>query len=290
VSARPDPARPDFVVIGAMKCGTTTLAAQLAAQAGVFVTDPKEPNFFSDDEIWARGAGWYAGLFEAAGPGELRGEASTHYTKLPTHPRTLERMGQVWEAPPRLIYMIRDPVARAVSHYIHGWSRDELTGPLEAAVVAHPELVEYGCYGMQVAPYVEAYGAGSVLLTSLEAMKADPHAEMARIGAFLGRDLAWIADLEARNVSSERARRLPLHGLLVGNPVATALRRALVPKALRSRIRRARTLQERPELPASSRAAMEARFLEDRETLARLFPGHPALEQCYPFALKAGAA
>ena len=48
-------ARPDFILIGAMKCGTTTLAGQLAAQDGVFITTPKEPNFFSDDAVYARG-------------------------------------------------------------------------------------------------------------------------------------------------------------------------------------------------------------------------------------------
>ncbi|MEM8580249.1 MAG: sulfotransferase, partial [Pseudomonadota bacterium] len=42
--------RPDYIVIGAMKCGTSTLAAQLGAQTGLFMTDPKEPNYFSDDE------------------------------------------------------------------------------------------------------------------------------------------------------------------------------------------------------------------------------------------------
>jgi hypothetical protein len=274
-----------------MKCGTTTLAAQLGAQQGIFVTDPKEPNFFSDDAVWARGPDWYAGLFAHAEPGDLKGEASTHYTKRPTHPHALERMQSLLgDAPPRLIYMIRDPVARAVSHYIHGWSRDEIAGSLPQAVAGHPELVDYGCYGMQIAPYVSAFGPEAILLTSLEAMKADPAGELARIGAFLGRAVQLQDDLGARNVSAERARRLPLHRLLVDNPVATALRRSLVPKALRNRIRRARTMQERPELPADLRARMEARFLADRAELARLFPDHPALTACYPFAPGARAA
>jgi hypothetical protein len=286
---RPEPL-PDFVILGAMKCGTTTLAAQLALQPGVFVTDPKEPCFFSDDDVWARGRAWYEGLFAAAPAGALKGEASTHYTKLPSHPRTLERMRATLGPEVRLIYMIRDPVARAVSHYIHGWSRNEISVGFEEAAVRHPELVEYGRYGMQIAPWIEAWGRERVLLTSLEAMQADRAGELARIGAFLGREVVWQEDLGAQNVSAERARRLPLHGLLVDNPVAAGLRRALVPKAVRSRIRRARTMQERPELPAALRREMERRFLEDRETLAALFPGHPALDACYPFAARGAGA
>jgi hypothetical protein len=278
---------PDALIVGAMKCGTTTLAAQLGAQDGIFVTDPKEPNFFSDDDVWARGPDWYRGLFAGAAPGDLRVEASTHYTKRPTHPRTLERLRATLPGAPRIVYAIRDPLARAVSHYVHGWSRGEISVPLEAAVDRHPELIEYGCYGMQIAPWIEAFGAGRVLLTSLEAIRADPAGELARIGAFLGRDAVWRDDLEALNVSAERSRRLPLHGLIVGNPVATALRRALVPKSFRTRIRQARTLAARPVLPDEARARMEARFLEDRARLATLFPAHPALEACYPFASKA---
>ena len=75
---------PDFLIIGAMKCGTSTLQAQLARQPGVFMSTPKEPNYFSDDEVHAQGQARYEGLFSGAAEGDLTGEASTHYTKLPT--------------------------------------------------------------------------------------------------------------------------------------------------------------------------------------------------------------
>ena len=80
---------PDFIIIGAMKCGTSTLATQLGDQAGLFMTTPKEPNYFSDEAVYSQGPDWYAALFEAAGDGDIRGEASTHYTKQPTYPKTL---------------------------------------------------------------------------------------------------------------------------------------------------------------------------------------------------------
>lgn len=281
--ARPD-LLPDFLIVGAMKCGTSTLQAQLAAEPGVFMTTPKEPNFFSDDDVFARGLGWYRGLFADAAPGDLRGEASTHYTKLPTHPRTLERMAPALEAP-KIVYMIRNPVERAVSHYIHEWSEGRMGNDPVAEFARHPEMVEYGRYAMQVAPFVEHYGPDRVLLTSLERLKAEPGVELARIGRFLGleRTVRWKDELGAQNVSAERVRRLPLQGLIVDNPVATALRRTLVPKGLRTWVRDRRRIGERPELPADLRQRLEAAFAEDREQLGRLFPGHPALADCYPF-------
>lgn len=278
-------ALPDFLIIGAMKCGTSTLQAQLARQDGVFMSTPKEPNFFSDDDVHARGRDWYEGLFAGATPGDLKGEASTHYTKLPTHPHTLSRMQALLPAP-KLIYMIRDPLERAVSHYIHEWTQGVMGSDPAAAFRKHPELVDYGCYGMQIAPYVAAYGTGRIFLTSLEQLTADPDGEFARIARFLGlpETAAWVHDLPPQNVSAERIRRLPLQGLLIDNPLARTLRRTLVPKALRERVRMARTMKTRPAIPADIRDRITARFQEDRDQLAGHFPGHPALELCYPFA------
>lgn len=276
--------RPDFLIVGAMKCGTTTLAAQLARQDGIFMTTPKEPNFFSDDDVFARGLGWYEALFAGAAPGELRGEASTHYTKLPTYPHTIARMAGVLNDP-RIVYMIRDPVERAISHYIHEWSLGRMEGDLAAAVDRHPELVDYGRYAMQITPFVAAFGPANVFLTSLEQLKARPGDELARVAAFagLGTPAVWQADLGAQNVSAERYRRLPFHGLLVDNPVAAALRRTLVPKAVRERIRKSRSMETRPDVPDAVRRRLEAAFAEDRARLAELFPGHPALTEAYPF-------
>ena len=96
---------PDYVLIGAMKCGTSTLAAQLGAQPGIFMTEPKEPNFFSDDANFAKGTDWYASLFAGAAGEDLTGEASTHYTKRPELPETVTRLkAHVPQA--KLVYML----------------------------------------------------------------------------------------------------------------------------------------------------------------------------------------
>lgn len=280
---------PDFIVIGAMKCGTTTLAAQLAAQDGLFMTRPKEPNYFSDDAVFARGARWYERLFDGAQPGELRGEASTHYTKRPAYPETVSRMKAAYPNL-RLVYMIRNPMNRIVSHYIHDWSEAVVNGPLNAALLEqHPELVDYGRYGWQVLPFIEAFGREAVLLTSLERLSAERERELARIAAHLGHrgKVEWDADHDAENVSSDRVRKLPLHEIIIEHPLAARLRRAVVPKSLRNGVREARRLKERPVIPPDAKPGLEAMFLEDREVLARFFPGDASLDLAYPFAGRA---
>ena len=125
-------AYPDFVIIGAMKCGTSSLHAQLAAQDGFFMSEPKEPNFFSDDDVFAKGAGWYQGLF-AGGEGALKGESSTHYTKQPTYPACFERLSAALPGA-RFIYVMRDPLDRLVSHYIHEWTMGNVKGTLSEEI------------------------------------------------------------------------------------------------------------------------------------------------------------
>lgn len=276
---------PEFIVIGAMKCGTSTLAAQLGAQDGIFVTTPKEPNYFSDDDIFAQGPNWYAALFDAAAPGDLRGEASTHYTKRPDLPKTVERLAATGGTP-KLVYMIRNPVDRAVSHYIHDWSERRVTAPLDQVAETYAPLIDYGLYGWQISPYIETFGADSVLLTSLERLKAEPGEELARVAAHIGYDgpVSWDDGQAKENASAGRIRKPPLYDLLILNPVAASLRRTLVPKALRRWVWNSRKMSKRPDLPDSARRALEARFVEDRALLETYFPGDPSLKLAYPFA------
>lgn len=276
-------ALPNFMVIGAMKCGTSTLQTQLVAQPGIFMTTPKEPNFFSDDDIYAQGMDWYLSLFKDAHAQDLTGEASTHYTKLPTHPATIARM-QAAGIAPKLVYMIRNPIARAVSHYIHEWSKSNMGNDPVAAFAEHDVLVEYGRYAMQIRPFIDAFGHENIHLTSLEAMKADPQAVLEGVCAHIGAaPPVWNDTIEQQNTGAQRYRALPMQKLLVDNPVAATLRRVLVPKAVRSMIRKKRSFGTPPDLPDDLRADLATRFAQDHAELSTLFPDHPALTQCYPF-------
>jgi len=223
--------RPDFIVIGAMKSATTTLHEQLARQPRVLMSRPKEPNFFSDDVIYARGWSWYSSHFRSARAGDLRGESSTHYTKMPDYPRTVERMAR--DLPRlKLIYLMRHPIDRLMSQYVHEVTAGRLNLGLRAAVERRGELVEYGRYSLQLQPYIQAYGFENILPVFFPRLVHRSQEELGRIGRFLGHEgpLRWDPTLKPQNTGRERLRPSPIRVALVQAPVLSALRQRIVPR------------------------------------------------------------
>lgn len=101
--------RPSFLIIGAQKCGTTTLHGWLNGHPAVSMSSPKELHFL--DQHFARGFVWYQEHFS----GPCAGEATPYYL---FHPLAAARCAEVmpWV---KLIVLLRDPVERAQSHYHH---------------------------------------------------------------------------------------------------------------------------------------------------------------------------
>jgi hypothetical protein len=266
------PGLPSFVIIGAMKSATSTLYEQLRRQPGIFLPELKEPNFFSNDEQYARGMDWYRGLFKEAQASDILGEASTHYTKLPTYPQTIARMRQ-WLDRPRLIYVMRDPMDRLVSQYIHEWSEGEIRCDLDEAITRHPELTAYSCYARQLVPFIEAFGKESILPVFFDRLTADSQGELERVCRFIGYrgKVQWDEELSRRNVSAERVRKFPLYDLVVDNPLAQALRRNLVPKAMRGKIRQMFSMNDRPAMTDATRQQLERQFDDDLAILGGWF-------------------
>lgn len=255
--------KPDFMIIGAMKCATSSLHDQLAAQSGMVMSMPKEPNFFSDEDNWGRGLGWYWSLFARAQEGDLCGESSTHYTKLPRHPKVVERVAEhVPDA--KFVYVMRNPLDRLVSHYMHEWTQRVLRMPLGKALDEHPALIQFGQYAMQIEPYIEAFGKERVLPVFFDRLRTHPQEELERVCAFIGYggEPRWKDDMGAKNVSGDRMRKSKLRDLLVYAPGLSQLRQRL-PQGVRDRVKKLWTMNNRPELTPGQQRRLEAVFNPD---------------------------
>ena len=108
---------PDFIIIGAAKAGTTSLYALLDRHPDIFMPAHKEPEFFARDDHYAKGIDSYATLFEGATPHQQVGEASTLYSLAPFFGHTAGRI-KAHLPQVKLIYVMREPVARAYSFYV----------------------------------------------------------------------------------------------------------------------------------------------------------------------------
>ncbi len=260
---------PDFLMIGGMKCATTTLDLQLAAQNGIFM-GRKEIGFFQGGENWGRGVPWYAEQFADAPEGALIGESCTEYTKLPTFPETVTRLKRTLPGA-RLLYVVRHPVDRLTSHYVHDWSKRLVTDPIDRAIESHPVLVEYGRYAMQLEPYLHAFGPERILLVPFAGLTTDPQPVFEQIGAFLGapETFRWVAEEKKANVSRERLRNSPLRDAIVWNPVSTWLRRHLVPRGVRDAIKGLWQMKKRPELAPEVRIRVTETFDADLRILSK---------------------
>jgi hypothetical protein len=72
--------RPNYLVIGAHKCATTTVCTLLGQHPDAFMAEVKEVHFFSKDEVFGRGFAWYESLFDPAGSKKRIGEGRPTYT------------------------------------------------------------------------------------------------------------------------------------------------------------------------------------------------------------------
>lgn len=128
--------RPQFLVVGVQKGGTTSLYHHLAEHPRVRLGRVKEYHFF--DEHFGRGLEWYRGQLPALEPGEITGDFTPLYI---FHPHALERIAQ-YLPEARLIVLLRDPVDRAYSHYHHEVRLGREARSFEAAIAEEPEMVE----------------------------------------------------------------------------------------------------------------------------------------------------
>ena len=147
--------KPNYLVIGASKCATSSLCYLLGCHPDVFMTTPKEPHFFSYSEVWAKGWDWYELLFSGAEEKKAVGEGSTTYTMKGRYPDAAPRIACCLPEA-RLIYIVRDPLARMESHWMHlraREGREEL--PFGLAVRRNPWYIDTSLYNRQITAYRE---------------------------------------------------------------------------------------------------------------------------------------
>ncbi len=267
--------KPNFLVIGAMKCATTSLFDALGRHPQVFVSSPKEPEFFCKDEIFARGWPWYESMFAGAGGRMAIGEGSTSYTKLLLFPRSAERVAaHLPDA--KLLYIVRHPLARILSHWLHTAAEVPAMPPLAEALEKWPHLVDTSLYWRQIDAYRRFYPDDRILILLFEDFVERPAEVMRRCYEFLGVDpgLGEQDRFPAAHVSAQKRVDGTLIRRLQRVPLARRLKSLAPGVARRIMPMFRKPLAKRPEWPDGLRREVVAQVKPDADALLA-FCGRP---------------
>jgi hypothetical protein len=240
---------PNLLVVGAMKSGTTSLHHYLSLHPQIFMSEDKEPTFFTVEKNWHRGVSWYSSLFETDRP--VRGESSPDYTKFPAIAGVPKRIHSV-VPDARLVYLVREPVERIVSHYIDAYSFGRVHKPIdrELANFQDHHFVNCSRYHMQLEQYLEYFEADRILVITSEELRHQRDATMRAVFQFLEVDPSFSSPGfgEVLYTAEEKRRnsRLGYVLLSIGDKVKrSSLRPYLSPK-LMAPIRRLNARTARP--------------------------------------------
>ncbi|CAN5873477.1 hypothetical protein BH20GEM1_BH20GEM1_07120 [soil metagenome] len=217
---------PQFLIIGAMRCGTTTLYRHLVNHSKLRSAYNKEVHYF--DRNIERGLGWYRAFFPLRllmPTGTITGEATPYYL---FHPRCPQRVADSLKEL-RLIALLRDPVERAFSH--HQWAigrgrewlsfeaalaaeEERLSGEQEK-ILEHPEYTSFthqvfsyksrGHYAHQLERWFEKFDRESILILKSESLFTNPHAIIPEVLRFLNLPYEDLGPLPHRNMAAKQS-------------------------------------------------------------------------------------
>ena len=193
----------DFLIVGAMKAGTTTLYRDLDLHPDVVLPAQKEPETLIRCRDLESIAQDYRELFARASAGAIRGEASTAYTKRPHSEGVAQRAREV-NSGLRIVYLRRDPIARIVSHYRHERQLGRMELPISEALRVHTDLIGFSRYEWQIAPWKEVFGEAAVLELDLEDYSVDRAGTIARVLRHIGADPAHMPRPDPTLVANSR--------------------------------------------------------------------------------------
>lgn len=265
---------PNFLLIGAARAGTTSLYRLLSQHPDIFLPTLKEPNYFS--HAWqTMNRHQYEQLFADAGDATARGEASVTYTFGEAGAeRYAARIHDVL-GHPRLVYIVRDPVARAYSHYWYRRGSQPDLGSFEEELIRDPLYTETGRYVERLAPFLVWTRPEDLHLVVYEELFSTPELLVPDLLRFLGVDPNRLPAQPERANASAQPRRAHLYRFLRKTVGASRARRLLERAAgpartarVRERALRTAGLDAVPPMAAATEAALREQYREDNCRLA----------------------
>jgi len=279
---------PNFFVVGAQKCGTTSLHSYLAAHPAIYLPEGKETKFFADDTRYAKGIEYYQQhWFSRIKAGQLVGEVDPDYMYFDA---ALDRMADTLDIKStKFLFVFREPVSRAFSHYLMTYRRGLDPLSFEGAIAAEPERIrkgyyerlhysylDRGYYYRQVMRFLERVDRKQMLFILTEDLAKDAERVMTDVFRFLEVEHYASPAFRERQLAAKVPRSMKLLNAIKSEGVHKNIFRLLLPvPAIRKRLRQGiLSLNETDDIGMSlneeTNGQLKAMFLEENMKLAKL--------------------
>ena len=211
---------PNFLIVGAMKAGTSSLADMISEHPDIYVA-PEELHFFNHEQEFSKGLAHYSRHFRHSSKA-WKGEKTPVYSRIADMPYLPERIHQSLGSQLRLFWIFRDPVERAVSHYRHmlvtqgnpdRQSIIKRDGGLrtfaevierELAGVTSPVIVSRGYYSQQVIAFQQYFPKDNFVFFKFDELSSNPQLVMDKACDFLRVSKINVAKTPSKNSSRQR--------------------------------------------------------------------------------------
>lgn len=242
----------DFIIVGAQKCGTTSLTAYLQPHPDIYIPPEKELPYFSSPEMMKHGWSWYLEtFFKDALPSQSWGTSTPQYM---LYPESFSKIkSQVPDA--KIIVVLRDPIQRLLSHFDmmtrFGVEKRPLNVMLEdqlhdldyfRSTPYHPDhldkYISGGEYGRIINTIYENFEKKQVMVVLLNDLIKNRESVVFEMFDFLGVDSYNLGNLETVKMKGGSKRKVPINHSLILGKIANAVRFLGLSKFIPSNVKR----------------------------------------------------
>jgi hypothetical protein len=199
---------PNLIVIGAAKCGSSSLHYYLGNHPEIYMSRKKELAFFIKSQNWNKGVNWYKSQFNTRS--KICGETTPGYSYFPGIKGVPEMMYLVIPEA-KIIYIIRDPIERIISAYIGRFAAGKENRSINIALenLENNSLVYPSKYFMQLEQYLPFFEKSNIKVLALEDLKEKLSKTMKDVFLFLEVDDHFISEknLKILNPSITKRRK-----------------------------------------------------------------------------------
>lgn len=200
--------KPNLFIVGAMKAGTSSLHEYLAEHPDIFMSTPKEPSHFSQQISYSKGDQHYLNLFKNAKGYQVIGESSTQYAKAPRIQGVPERIHD-FNPEAKIIYIMRDPIERAISHYWFNWRNHGEKRSMLNAFKQDSSYIDFSHYAMQLFLYAKVFDWSRIKVLTTEELNTNSISTIQDIYKWLGVNDQFVPSTQSQkfNVTPQKVFR-----------------------------------------------------------------------------------